>query len=95
MDLSPYRVVQENLTNTMKHAHSGASADVVLAYGNAENRIEVSDDGQASAANDGGGNGPRGMHERVKLLGGRLSAGPGPHGGFTVRASLPIESPGA
>lgn len=95
VDLSAYRVVQEALTNTMKHARSGASADVFLAYGNTEIRIEVSDDGQASAADDGGGNGLRGMHERVKLLGGRLSAGPGPDGGFTVRASLPIESPGA
>jgi signal transduction histidine kinase len=95
VDLSAYRVAQEALTNTMKHADSGASVDVFLTYGDAEIRIEVSDDGQASGANDGGGNGLRGMHERVKLLGGRLSAGPGPHGGFTVRATLPIESPGS
>ena len=94
VDLSAYRLVQEALTNTMKHATSGAKADVVLSYGDAEVGIEVSDDGQGRAENDniqGGGNGLRGMHERVRLLGGRLTAEPGPSGGFIVRAALPIQ----
>ena len=92
VDLSAYRIVQEALTNTMKHATAGAKADVVLSYGDAEVRVEVSDDGQGRAENDGdgGGNGLRGMHERVRSLGGRLTAGPGPAGGFVVRAALPI-----
>lgn len=97
VDLSAYRVVQEALTNTMKHAIAGAKADVVLSYGDAEVCVEVSDDGQGQAKNDGdndgGGNGLRGMHERVRLLGGRLTAGPGPSGGFVVRATLPIPLP--
>ncbi|MFD2764559.1 sensor histidine kinase [Micromonospora eburnea] len=98
VDLSGYRIVQEALTNVMKHADAGASADVVICYSNTELRIEVSDDGQGTNATDGGaigvdagGNGLRGMDHRVTLLGGRLSAGPGPDGGFVVRARLPIE----
>ncbi|GAB2792736.1 sensor histidine kinase [Amycolatopsis magusensis] len=91
VDLSAYRVVQEALTNTMKHATAGAKADVVLSYRDAEVCIEVRDDGRGSADNDGRGNGLRGMHERVRLLGGRLTAGPGPSGGFVVRAALPIQ----
>ncbi|WP_371781944.1 sensor histidine kinase [Streptosporangium subroseum] len=91
VDLSAYRIVQEALTNTMKHAGKGAKADVVLSYGEAEVGIEVSDDGQSPAENDGGGNGLRGMRERVRLLDGRLSTGPGPRSGFVVRAALPIQ----
>jgi signal transduction histidine kinase len=90
LDLSAYRIVQEALTNVMKHAGTGASADIVVSYGDTEVEIEVSDDGQGMVA-DGGGNGLRGMHRRVKLLGGQLHAEPGVHGGFVVRASLPIE----
>ncbi|MBB4943617.1 signal transduction histidine kinase [Streptosporangium album] len=91
VDLSAYRIVQEALTNTMKHAGTGAKADVVLSYGEAEVGIEVSDDGQGLAGNDGGGNGLRGMRERVRLLDGRLATGPGPRSGFVVRAALPIQ----
>lgn len=89
VDLSAYRVVQEALTNTMKHAGADAKADVVLSYGDKEVGIEVSDDGHGGAKGDG--HGLRGMHERVRLLGGRLTAGPGPSGGFVVRATLPIQ----
>ncbi|GAB3827924.1 sensor histidine kinase [Dactylosporangium cerinum] len=89
-DLSAYRIVQEALTNTMKHAATGATATVVVSYGDAEVGIEVSDDGPGPAGHDGGGNGLRGMRERVQLLGGRLTAAPGPGGGFTVRATLPL-----
>jgi signal transduction histidine kinase len=84
VDLSAYRIVQEALTNTMNHASSGANAEVY---------IDVSDDGLGVGHDNGRGNGLRGMRERVKLLGGRLDAGPGPQGGFVVRVALPIEEP--
>jgi len=90
VDLSAYRIVQEALTNTMKHAGGGAKATVLLSFSPAEVGIEVSDDGRGAAGSSGGGNGLRGMRERARLLGGRLTAEPGPHGGFVVRATLPI-----
>lgn len=95
VDLSAYRIVQEALTNTMKHAGAGATADVVLAYRDAEVGIEVTDDGHGTSTSDGAGNGLRGMRERARLLSGRLAAGPGPTGGFVVRAALPIQGPNA
>ncbi|MEU0564937.1 histidine kinase [Nonomuraea sp. NPDC005983] len=91
VDLSAYRIVQEALTNTMKHAGTGATASVVLTYHDAEIGIEISDNGHGRAGDTGGGNGLRGMHERVKLLGGTFAAGPEPQGGFAVRAALPIQ----
>jgi signal transduction histidine kinase len=91
VDLSAYRIVQEALTNTMNHASAGASAEVVVTYAASTVAIEVSDDGSGVGHDDGRGNGLRGMHERVKLLGGRLDAGPRPRGGFIVRVALPIE----
>ncbi|GAA2379534.1 sensor histidine kinase [Nonomuraea africana] len=89
-DLSAYRIVQEALTNTIKHAGTGAKAEVTLSYHPTEVRIEVSDNGHSTTTTPDGGNGLRGMRERAKLLGGSLTAGPRPHGGFTVRAALPI-----
>ncbi|BAL88156.1 putative two-component system sensor kinase [Actinoplanes missouriensis 431] len=91
VDLSAYRIVQEALTNTMKHAGAGAGADVVVAYATGSVEITVSDDGSVPAHHDGMGTGLRGMRERVRLLGGRFDAGPGPQGGFVVRAVLPVE----
>jgi len=95
VDLSVYRIVQEALTNVMKHAGSGASADIVVGYSDTEMAVEVRDDGRGGAEPGSGapvgGNGLRGMDRRVRLLGGRLSAGPLPSGGFRVRATLPIE----
>ena len=91
VDLTAYRIVQEALTNTMNHAGAGASADVVVAYAESAVHIVVSDDGGGNGHSDGRGNGLRGMRERVKLLGGRFDAGPGPQGGFTVRVALPVE----
>ncbi|MEU4564834.1 sensor histidine kinase [Actinoplanes sp. NPDC023936] len=91
VDLSAYRIVQEALTNTMKHAGAGASADVVVAHATGSVEITVSDDGSVPAHHDGMGTGLRGMRERVRLLGGRFDAGPGPQGGFVVRAVLPVE----
>jgi signal transduction histidine kinase len=91
VDLSAYRIVQEALTNTMKHAGTGATASVLLTYHDAEIGIEISDNGHGGAANASGGNGLRGMRERVKLLGGTFAAGPEPQGGFAVRAALRIQ----
>ncbi|WP_431926217.1 sensor histidine kinase [Nonomuraea jabiensis] len=90
VDLSAYRIVQEALTNTMKHAGTGAAASVILTYRDTEIAIEISDNGHGGTTDAGGGNGLRGMRERVKLFGGTLTVGPGPQGGFAVRAALPI-----
>jgi signal transduction histidine kinase len=91
VDLSAYRVVQEALTNVMKHAGPGARADVVVRYSDTRLGIHVTDDGRGRSADSDGGNGLRGMDSRVRLLGGRLDTGPGPDGGFLIRAELPID----
>lgn len=92
--LTAYRIVQEAMTNTLKHAGPAATTSVVLAFTATALEIEVSDDGRGAAAvGDGQGHGLRGMHERVALHGGTLSAGPRPTGGYTVRASLPLAGP--
>jgi len=85
--LSAYRIVQESLTNVVKHA-GPASASVVVGYGVDELLVEVSDDGRGGRS-EGTGHGLIGMRERVTLLGGRLRAGPGNDGGFVVEARLP------
>lgn len=86
---SAYRIVQEALTNVMKHA-SASRATIDVRYAPAMVEIEVADDGRGGAPN-GEGAGLLGMRERVHLLGGRLEHGPRPGGGFSVRASLPLE----
>jgi signal transduction histidine kinase len=91
VDLSAYRVVQEALTNALKHA-GGAPATVHLRYGPSTLEIEVVDRGRASAAKEGG-HGLVGMRERVGIFGGSLDAGPRAEGGFAVRALLPLEAP--
>jgi signal transduction histidine kinase len=90
-----YRVMQEALTNTMKHA-GPARADVVLRYGDDAVTVIVCDDGRGAAA-DGEpevltGHGLTGMRERVALYGGSIAAGPRPGGGFRVRAEVPVSS---
>ncbi|GAA5026517.1 sensor histidine kinase [Actinopolymorpha pittospori] len=90
VDLAAYRIVQEALTNTMKHAGPGACAQVTLTYGSNDLRLKISDNGATAAEPDGIGSGLRGMRERAELLGGKLFAGPGPHGGFVVQARLPF-----
>jgi signal transduction histidine kinase len=90
VDVSAYRIVQEALTNTLKH--SGAShADVHLRYLPEELELEISDDddGTGVSTTAGGGFGLVGMRERVSLHGGTLAAGGAPGGGFVVRARLP------
>ena len=97
LDLSAFRIVQEGLTNALKHA-GPARAEVLVRYGERELELEVIDDGRGhDPASTGEGHGILGMRERVALYGGRLTAGPrpGPDGGFSLCARIPtgIESP--
>ena len=87
--LTAYRVVQEALTNVLRHAQA-TRAEVELAVGDTELIVTVSDDGRSGASFDGTGHGLVGMRERVSMLGGHLDAGPRPEGGFRVRAQLPL-----
>ena len=89
-----YRVVQESLTNTLKHA-GPATATVTVAYSDAEVRATIADDGRTQP--EGPAHGPGhfgygliGMRERVALFGGSLETGAGPEGGFIVRARIPL-----
>jgi signal transduction histidine kinase len=89
VDLAAYRIVQEALTNVLKHA-GPARARVALRYGDRELGLEITDDGSGTSANgDGGGHGLVGMRERAALYGGSVEARPAPAGGFRVRARLP------
>lgn len=96
VDLSAYRLVQEALTNTLRHAHA-ASAQVRLRYCDDALDVEVTDDGRGAAAAllepPHHGYGLVGMRERVAMIGGELVAGPRPGGGFEVRARLPLRAP--
>ncbi len=90
IDLSAYRIVQEALTNTLRHA-GPTTARVLLRYRPDALEVRVSDSGRGAAAEpSGGGHGLVGMRERVALFGGELTAGPVPGGGFAVRAVLPL-----
>lgn len=89
VDLSAFRIVQEALTNTLKHADA-SRADVSVRYTDAGLEVEVLDDGVANGG-PGGGRGIVGMRERAALLGGELWAGPRPAGGFRVCARMPLE----
>ena len=91
VDLAAYRVVQESLTNVVRHA--GASrAEVTVTSHDGRIDVEVVDDGRGGSGNGsvGAGQGIPGMRERARALGGTLEAGPRPGGGFQVRASLPV-----
>ena len=93
VDLSAYRIVQEALTNTLRHA-GPAKAKVKVAYADRAVDIEVLDDGRGQATpeqNDSTGHGLIGMRERVALLGGTFQAGHHPGVGFSVRAHLPLD----
>jgi signal transduction histidine kinase len=93
LGLTAYRIVQESLTNVLKHAGPEATARVTLAFTASTIEIDVSDDGRGTdAGGDALGHGLQGMHERVAIHGGVLSAGPRTTGGFTVRASLPFST---
>ena len=89
VDLSAYRIVQEGLTNALKHARA-SNADVTFRYGLDELQIEVRDNGQGSATSDGLGHGLVGVRERVKIYGGEMSAGTTTGGGFVLSTRLPL-----
>jgi signal transduction histidine kinase len=93
-DLAAFRIVQESLTNVTRHA-GPASATVLVRYGPDDLTVRVDDDGRGPAAatgpGNGNGNGIRGMRERVAALGGELTTGPRPGGGFRVQARLPLD----
>ncbi|MGW1198243.1 sensor histidine kinase [Streptomyces sp. NPDC002536] len=92
-DLAAYRIVQEALTNTRKHA-GPVAARVRLEYRTDVLRITVEDDGPAGTGGGGTGTGHGmiGMHERAKAAGGTFTAGPRPGGGFRITADLPLNS---
>jgi signal transduction histidine kinase len=90
VDLSCFRIVQEALNNTIKHADA-AHAHVRLRYGDTEVEVDVTDDGRGIRSPTNGGHGLVGMRERVAMLGGRLEAGYRANGGFEVRATLPLQ----
>ncbi|MEV4537717.1 histidine kinase [Asanoa sp. NPDC049518] len=98
VSLSVYRIVQESLTNTLRHARA-TRAEVQLRWTDAELHVEITDDGTAGAARvpaafgGGSGAGLAGMRERARLVGGSLDAGPLHEGGFRVSASLPLGAP--
>jgi signal transduction histidine kinase len=91
VDLSAYRIVQEALTNALKHA-GPARARVLLRYGADELELEIADDGAGSGDGSGAGQGLIGMRERVSIYGGELQAGRRPGGGYALRARLPLGS---
>jgi len=94
VDLAAYRIVQESLTNVIKHAGPAATATVELRHSPGELRVEVTDTGLGpgpAPVTGGAGHGLIGMRERAASVGGTLQAGPGPDGGFRVTAVLPAD----
>ena len=94
VDLSAYRIIQEGLTNVLKHAHA-SHADVTVHYGMNDVRIEVRDDGRGASTTDGLGHGLVGMRERVKIYGGEMRTGTAAGGGFVLDTRLPLSGNGA
>ena len=95
VDLSAYRIVQEALTNALKHARAAHAAVVVVRYDGTAVALEVDDDGVGMQSSDGLGHGLVGVRERVKIDGGDMSAGARPGGGFRLTARLPLPRSGA
>lgn len=92
LGLTAYRIVQEALTNVLKHAGPDAQAQVLVSYSLGRIDVDITDNGVgADSQGDGMGHGLRGMAERVHAMGGRLQAAPHPEGGFRVRATLPYQ----
>jgi signal transduction histidine kinase len=91
LDLSAYRIVQEGLTNTLKHAHADRAV-VHVTYRSEDIEIIVSDDGRGPSSDDDTGHGLVGISERVRLYGGDMSAGASATGGFVLRARLPVDA---
>jgi signal transduction histidine kinase len=91
IDLSAYRIVQEGLTNALKHAQA-TTADVIIRYAPTELQLEVRDDGIGTATSDGLGHGLVGVRERVKIYGGEMSAGSTNGRGFVLTTRLPVDA---
>jgi signal transduction histidine kinase len=89
VDVSAYRIVQEALTNALKHGAPG-HAWVSVRYGESDVEVEVENDGRADVNGDGEGHGLLGMRERVALCGGELRTGPRAGGGFRISVRLPV-----
>jgi signal transduction histidine kinase len=91
VDLSGYRIIQESLTNVLKHAGPGATAKITVTYGPDDLELTIADTGVGGEAPDGAGHGLIGIRERVAVVGGHVDARPGTDGGFIVTARLPYE----
>jgi signal transduction histidine kinase len=93
LSLAAYRIVQESLTNTIKHRGPGAHATVRLCYAPTELTLNIGDDGRGirSPVHDGSGRGLAGMHERAAMYAGSIHAGPSPEGGFEVVAAFTLD----
>jgi signal transduction histidine kinase len=89
IDLSAYRIVQEGLTNALKHAHA-SNVDVTVRYRPDELQIEISDNGGGNSTSDGLGHGLSGIRERVKIYGGEMTAGRANGSGFILSTRLPL-----
>lgn len=90
LDLTAYRIVQESLTNILKHS-GAAHVTVRLSFTSSSLQIDVADDGMRTPTDDDShGHGLVGIAERVALFGGTARAGPGPSGGWHVHAELPL-----
>jgi signal transduction histidine kinase len=89
IDLTAYRLVQEGLTNAIKHARA-KRAEVLVRYADGKVEVSVSDDGKGGGDGESGGHGLVGIRERISVYGGDLEAGPKPGGGFRLRATLPV-----
>ena len=93
VDLSAYRIVQEGLTNVLKHAHA-SDADVIVRYRPDELEIQIRDNGHGHVRSDGLGHGLVGVRERVKIYGGEMSAETSDDGGFVLSTRLPLAGEG-
>ncbi|HEX9378266.1 MAG TPA: sensor histidine kinase, partial [Gaiellaceae bacterium] len=91
IDLSAYRIVQEGLTNALKHARA-SNAEVTVRYRPDELQVEVRDDGEGSSTSNGLGHGLVGVRERVKIYGGEMSAGSANGSGFILSTRLPLSA---
>ena len=89
LDLTAYRLVQEGLTNALKHA-GAEHAEVLVRYDDGHVVLTVTDDGKGDGGGESGGHGLVGMRERVSVYGGELEAGPRPEGGYRLHARLPL-----
>jgi signal transduction histidine kinase len=92
LDVSVFRIVQESLTNCLKHANA-RTADVTVVVGSGSVTLCVSDDGDGGPSSRSGGHGLVSIRERAAAFGGSVDVGPGPAGGYRVRAELPLGAP--